>query len=258
MSEQPLPLPKTADLLASLSELAERVEPISRCKVALETGQFTHPDGRTEDLGLERLGLEQAALLSHLCRRCPSPLSLEVGFGMGSSAAIILGTRSAFSECFEHLIYDPYGLPNGRGSVVQSYLEAHFGERFQRIRTASEIALGQLLNERGRGCAGLVFIDGGHHFENVMTDFVLADKLCCESGYIMFDDTWFPAIESVINYVRANRPDYAVAHWPVGNASVLRKLCPDSRPWSSFKPFEVPNRFDWEPIAKSSRRTQSH
>ncbi len=242
-----LRLPSQGQLRTAFIELSQRVEPIRRCVSALETGQFVHPDGRVDDLRLEKISLEQAALISYLCSQCPVSLSVEIGFGMGSSAAAILGTRTFLKQRFEHLIFDPYGLPESRGCVVQSYLQMQFGDRFRRIKKPSEIGLGQLIDERGPGSAGLVYIDGGHHFENVMTDFVLGDKLCCEGGYIMFDDALFPAIETVINYVRTNRTDYAVAHLPVPNASVLRKIAPDRREWSAFKPFRVPNRSDWNP-----------
>jgi hypothetical protein len=247
-----LELPSQNQLRTGFIELSKKVEPIRRCVAALKTGRFVHPDGRVDDLGLERISLEQAALISHLCGQCPLSLSVEVGFGMGSSAAAILGTRTFLKQRFEHLIFDPYGLPSGRGCVVQSYLEQQFRDDFRRINKPSEVGLGQVLDERGPGSAGFIYIDGGHHFENVMTDFVLGDRLCAEGGYIVLDDALFPAIETVINYVRTNRPDYAVAHLPVPNASVLKKIAPDHREWSAFKPFQVPNRSDWDPGIRSS------
>ncbi len=173
---------------------------------------------------------------------------------MGSSAAIILGARRLAGKPFTHLIYDPFGLPDGRGAVVQSYLQTHFPKAFRRVMKRSEYGLAELLDKNGPGIAGLVFVDGGHHFENVMTDFVLADQLCCEGGYIVLDDAWFPAIESVVNYVKANRPDYAVAHLPIPNCSAIRKIGPDARAWDAFQPFEVPQRVDWTP---SKSRTQA-
>ncbi len=238
-------LPTAEQLVAELVSLARTSEPIARYLSAHETGTFTHPDGRTDDLGNVRLSPQKCALLSHLCRRCTTPLSVEVGFGMGSSATVILATRTALGKPFEHLIFDPYGLANGRGNIVQAYLQDVFGANFKRITTASEIGLGQLLATRGRESTGLVFIDGGHKFENVMTDFVLADKLCSIGGYIVFDDALFPAIETVINYIAANRPDYAVSRSPVGNTAVVRKVAPDQRQWFAFTPFEVPDRRDW-------------
>lgn len=248
-------LPTSEELVAEFVAMARTSEPIARYLSAYETGTFTHPDGRTDELEQVKVSPQTCALLSHLSRRCATSLSVEVGFGMGSSATAILATRTAIGKSFEHLIFDPYGLGNGRGNVVQAYLRDAFGANFKRIPMLSEIGLGQLLKLRGTGSTGLLFIDGGHKFENVMTDFVLADKLCCIGGYIVFDDALYPAIETVTNYIAANRPDYALSRFPVHNLAVARKIDRDRREWSSFTPFEVPDRRDWtaEPIKKSGR-----
>ena len=125
------------------------------------------------------------------------------------------------------------------------YLIAEFGSLYNRVRKRSEVGLAQLIDKRGEGIAGLIFIDGSHHFENVMTDFVLADLLCCEGGYIILDDACFPAIETVVNYVSSNRSDYAVAHLAAPNLTVLKKRATDLREWSAFMPFPVPQRSGW-------------
>ena len=238
-------LPSEEALVQELDQLAVQVDSIRRYLAAFKVGYFTHPDGRTDALQEVALDPRQAALIAYLAERCPSSLSVEVGFGMGSSAAVILGARRFSGDPFEHVIFDPYGLPGGRGCVVQSYLEAEFGAQFRRVEERSEVGLARLVGERGEGSAGFVFIDGAHHFENVMVDFALADLLCCRGGYIVFDDACFAAIETVVNYVRTNRPDYAVAHLPVAGTSVIQKKNPDERAWYAFTPFEVPARSDW-------------
>lgn len=242
-----LAFPPIDEMMIKLRALAGKEQAIGLCISALETGTFVAPDGTSEGLGRERISLEQCALIAHIARQCPKMLSIEIGFGMGSSAAIILGTRRLQAKRFAHLIFDPYGLPGDRGLVVQAYLKQRFPKGFRRIMKQSEVGLATLLDKHGPGIAGFIFIDGGHRFENVMTDFVLADQLCCVGGYIVLDDAWFPAIESVINYVRANRPDYAVAHLAVPNCSVLMKVGEDKRSWDAFKPFKVPHREDWTP-----------
>jgi hypothetical protein len=78
-----------------------------------------------------------------------------------------------------------------------------------------------------------------------MTDFALADQLCCGRGVIVFDDALYPAIETVINYISSNRPDYVVVNRIARNCSVAQKIGPDRREWFSFKPFSVPTRCDW-------------
>jgi len=242
----PLTLPNERQLVAELNAMAQKEQAIALAVQALKTGAFRHPDGRTDELGLVRITMHQAGLLAHLAARCPKQLSVEVGFGMGTSAAVMIGARRLAGNPFVHVIYDPYGLGDGRGEIVQDYLQQHFPKGFRRVVKRSEIGLAQLIDAHGPATAGLIFIDGGHQFENVMVDFVLADQLCCEGGHIVFDDASFPAIESVINYIMTNRPDYAVAQSELRNCAVLRKRGPDERQWDAFNPFEVPNRHDWE------------
>ena len=243
-----LMLPDQKTLLADFAELALHVDSIARYLAAIETGHFVHPDGRVDALAGIALSPPQAALISHVCRHCPTPISIETGFGMGSSTAVILGTRGSLGAPFEHLAIDPYGLPDGRGAVVASYLAVEFRDQFHRIWKRSEVGLANLLVERGEKMAGLIFIDGAHHFENVMTDFTLADRLCSDGGFIVFDDAWFPAVETAINYIRCNRSDYALAHLVVSNTSVVQKRGADQREWHAFTPFPVPNRRDWTPV----------
>jgi hypothetical protein len=251
MSAENLILPSEKELIAGLLELGQQVESIARCIDVIKTGRFIHPPGRIDDLGAVRISLGQAALLSHLARVCPTSLSVEVGFGMGSSATIILGTRAAVGKPFEHFVYDAFGLPDGRGKVVQDYLQSRFSRQFRLVEKRSELGLANLLDTRGFSQSGLLFIDGGHRFENVMADFTLCDLLCCVGGYIVLDDAWYPAIETVSNYVMNNRPDYVHAHPPIDNTCVFKRIGPDRRDWSAFKPFSVPNRFDWEPLTSA-------
>lgn len=238
-----LSLPDEEALLTEFSALSHYSDAIRRYRLAYETRTFTDPAGRTETLDVV-LAPAEAALLSWLARRTPARLSIETGFGMGCSATVIVGARHAAGHDFEHLAFDPF---RERGAVVQSYLEAGFGGKFRRLRERSEAGLGKLLGERGAQSVGLAFIDGGHHFETAMTDFRLADLLCCERGYIVFDDAALPAIETVVNYVRRNRADYAIAHLHVPNTTVLKKCGPDRRDWRDFKPFAVAQREDWTP-----------
>jgi hypothetical protein len=250
-----LTLPPQGELVAAFAELVRQVESIARYLAAFEKGHFTHPDGRLDPLGGVTLEPAQAALISYLCRVCPSPLSLETGFGMGTSALIILGTRRFLRKPFEHFAFDPFGLDGGRGTVVESYLNAEFKNQFRRVRERSEIGVAKLVDQRGHNAAGLILIDGGHHFETVMTDFVLADLSCSEHGFIVFDDAAYPAVETLIDYVRRNRPNYALAHLPVPNTAVLQKRGPDLREWYAFTPFHVPQRRDWTPADPGSDST---
>ncbi len=233
-----------------LLALTGRSDAASRCLNASVDGIFTHPDGSGDPLGDCRIAPTALALIAYLSRNNPTDLSIDVGFGMGSSATMALAARRDRGDAFKHLAFDPWGLGDGRGAVVERYLNEEFGASFERVRKLSEIGLGQLLEERGHGCAGYIFIDGNHSFEQVITDFLLADALCCVGGHIVFDDAHFPAIEAAVEYIRANRDDYATWHLPVVNTSVIRKIRSERPPWYTFRPFKVPQRLDWTPCVE--------
>ena len=91
----------------------------------------------------------------------------------------------------------------------------------------------------------MAFIDGNHRFDNVLIDFVIADHLCAPGSYIILDDALFPAIETVVNFVRTNRPEIAVHSFPVHNSCVLHKLRDHALGWGDFEPFDVPQRRGW-------------
>jgi hypothetical protein len=239
-------LPTEEQLVANLREFGRISDPIARYLAAFETGEFIHPDGRKDPLGTVRLTPSQVGLLSHLSRDCQASLSIEIGFGMGSSATGILATRSSTKRPFEHVVFDPFGLPNGRGQIVKDYLSKTFGPSFKAIPKRSEIGLAQLIAERGYEVSELIFIDGGHRFDNVIVDFVLSDHLLCVGGHIVLDDANFPAIETTVNYIKVNRPDYNV-DFSIPNTAILRKVGRDKRDWCTFAPFHVPNRHDWQP-----------
>ncbi len=241
-----LEIPATAELVAELEVMAASNDAIKRCLAAVTNGIFVHPDGREDHLGDVALTPEQLGLLVYLAKTCPPGLSIDVGFGMGSSTTTILATRRALGKPFEHIVFDPYGL--GRGFVVEDYIRGEFADHYSRVSKTSQVGLAQLVDERGPGTASLVFIDGSHTFEAVMTDFVMADLLCGVGGYIVFDDALFPAIESVVNYIIANRTQYAVSHLKVRNTTVIKKISPEQLNWDQFKPFAVPHRVNWTPL----------
>jgi hypothetical protein len=243
---QELELPSRRELLSEIEAIASESDAAFRCLKAAKSRTFIDPDGRADDLRDVVLSPEQLGLIAHLSKMCPTALSVEVGFGMGSSTTAILASRSLVGKQFEHIVFDPYGL--GRGTIVEDYLKNEFRESYCRIWKRSQVGLGQLLDERGPETAGLIFIDGSHTFEAVMTDFVLSDALCAVGGHIIFDDALFPAIETVINYIKSNRSQYSLAHLKVNNTTVIRKLDSGELRWDQFKPFSVPHRQDWTPL----------
>lgn len=240
-----LELPSQAEMASELEELVAECDAARRCLDAVVGGRFNHPDGRSEPLFDIRLPRAQLALVAHLAKKCPARISVDIGFGMGTSATMIMAARRSVGARFNHIAFDPWGLPDKRGTLVQEFLDVEFAEQFERRWKVSELGMPQLIEERGQGSAGLVFIDGFHTFEQVMVDFVMSDLLVGVGGYIIFDDACFPAIEAVIDYIRRNRPDYAVSHLPVVNTSIAQKISAKRPDWDAYRPFPIPTRIGW-------------
>lgn len=242
-------LPSLGELSGELNRLCERSDAARRALRAVREGVFEDAEGNRDELGEVRLAPVQVALLAHLASQAPGDHTIDIGFGMGTSATIIMAAREARGGAFQHFAFDPYGLPNGRGRTVQSYLQRTFESKFQRVMMPSEVGLGQLLQQGGRERSSLIVIDGDHRFDQVITDFFLSDQLCAQGGYIFFDDAFYPAVESAVSFIAANRPDYEVVHLPVWNTSLARKVSRIKPAWDSFDPFAVAQRHGWDAVA---------
>lgn len=238
-------IPSTRKLKQHLDELAESHEAAKRAVDALRSGTFTDPDGNCDSLGMVTVPLEQVALLNWLAGHCTTTLSVEVGFGMGSTAAIILASRVQSGRDFEHLIFDPHGLRNERGRVVREFLTKQFGANFRQIPKKSQLGMAELVSADPALSSRLIHIDGDHRFDGVLTDFFMADQLLEVGGFIVIDDAAFPAIETLVQYVVHDRSDYEVSNLEIPNTAVLRKVAMDVRNWDHFTPFPVPKRRNW-------------
>ena len=241
-----LKLPEKAELIYEFRLMSAHDDALVRCMNATLDGVFTHPDGRAEELVKIVLLPSQVALIAHLTAQAPGQLSIDIGFGMGTSAtAIMAAKRATGTTTFEHIVFDPWGLNEGRGGVVEDYINNEFGANYRRVRKLSQIGMAQLYDERGPECAGLIFIDGGHTLENVMIDFHLSDMVCAVGGYIIFDDALFPAIETVVSYISKNRKNYDLSYLPKSNTAVLKKISSEAPNWDSYNPFLVSDRTNW-------------
>jgi len=240
-------VPPEQELLKHLRQLAKS-HVAAECAVsAIQGGEFTTPSAQTESLGEVRNPVPQVALLAWLATHCKTKLSVEVGFGMGMTAAVILAARSRAKREFDHRIFDPYGLPDNRGALAQAFLSAQFGSSFQRIKKRSQLGMAELSAD-GSTKTELIMIDGDHRVDAVFADFYAADQLLAVGGMMVLDDAWFPAVETIVQFVRHNREDYEVSHLELANTAVLRKISNDPRNWDHFRPFPVPQRADWTPI----------
>lgn len=239
-------VPPIDALLHNLKRIVDEEDAAARTLRAIRHGAFVDRDGRRDVLHGLYNPPRQIALLCWLAQRCERQLSVEVGFGMGSTASCILSARRTVGNEFEHIVFDRWGVGAGRGEITQNYLTEEFPGCFQRQWRLSSVGLAFLLEEYGESCTDLILVDGDHRFDGVMTDFHIADRLLAKHGFMVLDDAAYPGVESLVNFVLANRHDYEVSCLEIENTAVFRKVSRDIRDWSHFRPFQVSDRHDWD------------
>lgn len=247
-SERALAIPSTSSLVAELRSLSSKIDAVGRIVEGVDTRRFVAPDGRVEDMGVVCLSIEQLALLAYFARHCRTAVSVEIGFGMGTSALLIAAIRAHFwsgSEQPEHWVFDPYGMGEMRGQIIETYLNAQYGTIYKRVLRTSQVGLGLMQEELGPGVTDFVFIDGSHRLENVLTDFVLSDELCRLGGHIMLDDYSYPGVETAVTYLQRNRRDYTVNTTAADNFAIMKKVSRMRPGWGQFTPFPVSELSDW-------------
>lgn len=239
-------IPAPMDLVAELEMLADQQPLVRRAIDSLQTREIRDDHFPTEFHGGVVHPVEQVALLARLAAVCGSNLSLEVGFGMGTTATVITAARASTGRPFRHIVFDPYGLSDGRGQIARSGLAQTYGDSFELIREPSQFGMGKLvLSDDKPGC-DLIFIDGSHLVDAVFSDFYAADQLLNPRGFMVFDDARSPAVETVIQFIMHNRADYLVSHLEIENTAVAMRIDQDVRSWEHFRPFPVPDRLDWD------------
>lgn len=238
-------LPSIPDLLSNLKQLINTDAAASRAYSALKTGTFVDADGRRDKKCAGMNPLRQIALMCWLVQQSRTPLSVEVGFGMGTTATFLLAARRTAGHDFQHVVLDPFGLGDGAGDVVQEYLNGQFGDQFSREYVTSAAGLSSIHQSQGMHVADFILLDGDHRYDGVLSDFHSASKIVDIGGYIILDDAAFPGVESLVRFVETNRPDFEVSWLDIPNTAVLKKVAADRREWTHFVPFQVSDRRDW-------------
>jgi predicted O-methyltransferase YrrM len=163
---------------------------------------------------------EEGMWLYEQCRKSKPERSLEIGLAYGFSTLFFLAAlaRNNFGH---HSAIDPYqeSAWHGIGLTITNALAP--SGRFRFIEDTSVSAAVQL--EREGLPYDVIFIDGGHRFEEVLVDFFLYAQLCKVNGLIILDDMWMSSVKSVASFVRTNRSDFSEVRTP--------KICACFREW---------------------------
>ncbi|MFL5342205.1 MAG: class I SAM-dependent methyltransferase [Gemmataceae bacterium] len=194
------------------------------------TRRIPSADGTTRPMNVY-IPRDEGNLLYTLVRELQPAVTVEVGMANGLSTLFIAEALAA-NGLGRHVAIDPYQKTDWHSAGLALLRRARLDHLVELIELPSHQALPEL--ERAGVKAGLIFIDGNHLFDYVMTDFLCADRLLVDGGIVVFDDSDWPAVTQVIRFALGNRhyevacPEVVVEpvrYSPRLPARLLRRLC---------------------------------
>jgi len=147
---------------------------------------------------------ESQYLIDLICDDETVEKSIEVGCGYGLSSLAICHALSSRKGA-EHIAIDPFQFTNYTGIGATNVKRAGH-DFFTLIEARSEAALPTLAAKQP-GKFDLVFIDGGHTFDQVFIDAYYANHLLRTGGYLVFDDSSMSSVAKVVSHF-SNYPAY--------------------------------------------------
>ena len=186
-------------------------------------------DGGWEPLGNWSLPYYGGEILYRLVTSRKLRRTLEVGMAHGLSTLFIAqGLRENGGE--RHIAIDPWQTRGFARSALLNVERAGLTEYVELMEEPNFTALPGLL-AHGAERFQLAFIDGLHIFDHVVLDFFYCDLLIEAGGYVVFDDSNLPAVQSALAFVLENRLDSyeRVDDLCTERITVLRKTAADVR-----------------------------
>ena len=174
-----------------------------------------------------------------LCLTIKPQATLEIGLAYGFSTLYFLAALTANSSG-RHTAIDPYQrkAPGRWAGIGLAHGSRLGGERFRFIEERSFSALTHLAESSA--CFDIIFVDGRHFFDIVVTEFTLSAELCSMGGYVILHDMWLPAIQRAVAFIRTNRADFKYIETPLANLAVFQRTGTDDRQFKHFVDFLDP------------------
>jgi len=171
----------------------------------------------------------EALYLYELLRALNSKRTLEVGMGLGKSAAFIMASTGE-----PHVAIDPFQANFANGGL-RNIDQLGLTKNLEFYSDFSHNVLPKLLAS-GREF-DFVFVDGSHRHDGIFIDFYYADLLIPQNGVIVFHDTWMRSTQLVLSFIKTNRQDYEQLPTNQINIAIVRKVGTDNRDGMHFREF---------------------
>lgn len=160
------------------------------------------PDGTEIDAD-SFIPREECALIYEAIAASGAVRGIETGMAFGMSSLCIADALRRNSGAYELVSIDPCQTSDWRSAGL--HLVRRAGLAVTLIEEPSQLALPRLAAEGQRFDFG--FIDGWHTFDHALIDFFYIDLMLRDGGFLVLDDVGYPAINSLVRFVLANR-DY--------------------------------------------------
>jgi predicted O-methyltransferase YrrM len=197
------------------------------------SGKVADADGDEFDAFPAGLPRAHADEIARLVRDLGLTSTLETGMAYGLSTLAICAVHEQ-RGAGSHVAIDPYQTRDWRGIGVLNLERAGLAARARVVEARSDEALPRLRDEGLR--IDFALIDGLHLFDATLVDFFHVDRMLDVGGVVVFHDTWMPAVQRTIAYVRTNRAYQPIEPGHSGMAA-LRKHADDDRAWDFHRDF---------------------
>lgn len=233
----------SSDVLARDFAAAAITEPASSyIDRVYKTGVMFDVAGQRELINETSVSMREGRILWYLARALQASLVIETGFGRGGSAAFFL---SAIAPASGQVISIDPAFRHWAGDIGQTYIkEMGCSQNHTLIEIPSEIYLAEQLHTNPDQRLKLGYVDGSHHFDGTLFDFMLLDRMLEVGGVIGIDDAHAPAVRTVASFVANNLP-YKL-NFATPRLVLCQKMAEPNRNWDHFRPFTCSQRRDWD------------
>ena len=235
-------LPSSSEVAAAFLDAARSENSTAYLSNVYRTGVIFDVDGHREEIDESCTQMPEGQILWYITRQLRPMLIIETGFGRGASAAFFL---SALSPWHGKLISIDSFIPGiGQGRPGTTFVQQlGLAQNHELLETPSEIVLPMWVARKPAEKVMFAYIDGCHHFDGALIDFIYLDHLLQIGGVIGFDDAFSPAVRTVTSFVANNFP-YKL-HYATRRLVLCQKVAENNREWNHFRPFTVSSRSDW-------------
>jgi predicted O-methyltransferase YrrM len=190
----------------------------------ITTGRVPLSDGRVmaADSFVSR---ESCALLYDVVERSGARQGVEIGMAFAVSTVCLADAlRRVAGDGARLISFDPTQTHSDswNSAGLAQLARAGLSDVVELREETSQRGLPRLADSGYRCQIG--FIDGWHTFDHTLIDFFYIDQMLDVGGHVVFDDTLYPSIHSVVRFVLANR-NYelsAVDSVPLHDGPLLR------------------------------------